>query len=214
MNYKLSVAPLVVISLCFFISGCSTGVNTSNATSSPSVTATASPSSSSTSGTASPTTSGGGTFTLTSTALLNGGAIPTKHASTGITGGQNLSIPLAWTNKPSGTQSFALSMVDISASNFVHWLITNIPSSTTSLSEGISNTLYTQYTNDALTIGYFGPEPPAMTGTHTYVITIYALNSSSISFADNPVGANLAAFNSAISGKILSQATISGTFAQ
>jgi Raf kinase inhibitor-like YbhB/YbcL family protein len=152
---------------------------------------------------------------LSSSAFTNGAAIPVKYANTGVSGGLNYSIPLSWSNVPSGTQSFALSMIDISASNFVHWLVLNIRSSANSLAENISGTFSLptkEYTNDFPSSGYGGPQPPVADGPHSYVITIYALNSDNVSFTDNTNGNNLSAFNSAISGKILEQASITGTF--
>jgi Raf kinase inhibitor-like YbhB/YbcL family protein len=153
-------------------------------------------------------------FKVTSS-FTSGSAIPTKYANTGVTNGQNISIPLSWANVPAGTQSFALSMVDIHASNFVHWLALNITSSATSIAENASATASmpgTEYTNDFATFGYGGPQPPTAEAAHSYVITIYALNVTSESFTNNVSGNNLSAFNNAISGEVIGQAFLTGTF--
>lgn len=153
-------------------------------------------------------------FFKVSSVFTSGSPIPPKYANTGA-GGQNISIPLNWTNAPSGTQSFALSMVDIHASNFVHWLALNISSSATSIPENASalaSMPWTEYTNDFATYGYGGPQPPTAEAAHSYVITIYALNVTSESFSDSLSGNNLAAFNNAISGEVIGQAYLTGTF--
>ena len=153
-------------------------------------------------------------FKVTSSAFKSGSAIPVKYANTGVTGGQNISLPLSWTNAPAGTQSFALSMVDIHAKNFVHWLALNISASATSIPEDASTASMPgdEYTNDFATYGYGGPQPPTAEAAHSYVVTIYALNVTSESFTNSLSGNNLAAFNNAISGEVIGQAFLTGTF--
>lgn len=164
--------------------------------------------------TASTTTTTTLAFAVSSSAFSNNGFIPYKYAYTGIGTGENKSVPLSWSNVPAGTQYFALSMVDTSASNFIHWMAINMPSSTTSLSEGVSNSSMpagsTELGNDYLdsTGGYDGPGPPTGT-THDYVTTIYALDSTVSGLSGN---VTLSQFNSALSGKILAQTTITGKF--
>src|SRR5678815_5838839 len=66
---------------------------------------------------------GGGppaTMSLTSTAFTEGGAIPTASTCKGA----NTSPALAWTGAPSGTQSFAVVLTDLSLTPpLVHWVI-------------------------------------------------------------------------------------------
>jgi Raf kinase inhibitor-like YbhB/YbcL family protein len=162
-------------------------------------------------------------FTLSSTNFNSGEAIPTTHALSDC-GGTNRSIQLSWTNAPSGIKSFAVSMLDKSSSpvNFVHWLVTDISSTETSIAAGVSGTNIMpdnmptgsrEYTDNypSNLPGYGGPCPP--TGeTHTYEVTLYALSESSTTFVNSTTGGNLTAFNNALSGKILGQASITGTF--
>jgi len=75
---------------------------------------------------------------LTSPAFSQGGRIPTKYTCEG----EDLSPPLLWTAAPSGTKSFALIVDDPDAPDpakpqmvYVHWVLYNIPASTTSLAE-------------------------------------------------------------------------------
>lgn len=154
---------------------------------------------------------------LSSPAFQNDGLIPTKYAHPGITGGKNISIPLAWTDAPSGTHSFALSIIDPHpvANNWVHWCVVNIPPDAHSLAEGASlrnmpagaKELYTSYGEP----GYGGPEPPKGSGPHPYVVTLYALSAPSI---DCPLNASRAAFHALLEGKILSRALLTGIFEQ
>lgn len=154
------------------------------------------------------------TFTLSSDAFTNNGSIPDIYANTGkgILGATNASIPLSWSNPPTGTQSFALSMIDKSASDFVHWLVVNIPSTVSSLAAGASNSSMpagsTELTNGSSLIGYEGPWPPKIDPAHNYLITLYALNGT----VEAGSITNLATFNLAVQAKQISTASITGTF--
>lgn len=78
------------------------------------------------------------TMTLTSSAFTAGGTIPVPHTCDGA----GVSIPLAWSGAPAGTQSYAVVMRDLTLMgqpNY-HWVIWDIPAATTSLPQGIPNT--------------------------------------------------------------------------
>nr|MBV9413290.1 YbhB/YbcL family Raf kinase inhibitor-like protein [Acidimicrobiia bacterium] len=108
---------------------------------------------------------------LTSSAFTNGGAIPSQYTCDGA--GQ--SPPLSWTGVPSGTASLALRVQDIDTpTQFIHWLIYDIPSSTTSLAAGQVPAGAKQATNSFNKVGYGGPCPPAGS-KHRYVFTMLAL---------------------------------------
>jgi Raf kinase inhibitor-like YbhB/YbcL family protein len=117
-----------------------------------------------------------GPFELTSPAFTHEGKIPVAHSCDGI----NTSPPLAWTNAPSDTKSYVLIMDDPDAGEpWVHWVIFNIPSTTTSLEAAISTraefedgTL--QGRSSMYTRGYHGPCPPS--GAHRYFFKLYALD--------------------------------------
>ena len=81
--------------------------------------------------------SGGSPMQITSSAFQEGGKIPSQYVMPGA-GGQNVSVPLNWSNAPAGTQSFALAMVDPHpiARNWVHWLVVDLPKDATSLARG------------------------------------------------------------------------------
>lgn len=164
-----------------------------------------------------PTGGAGKMFQLKSSAFEGGQRMPTKYANTGV-GGQNISIPLSWGNPPEGTQSFAIAMVDRHpvANNWVHWLVINIPNSTTSLPEGASGTNSIpagskELNNTFRFQGYGGPQPPPGTGDHDYETTIYALNVESLTLEPN---VSLGNFMSAIEGKVIGSAKLTGRFSR
>jgi hypothetical protein len=155
-------------------------------------------------------------FQIKSSAFEHGGKIPVKYANTGVSGGENISIPLTWENPPEGTKSFAIAMVDIHpiANNWVHWLVINIPSSANSIPEGASGTDKMPAGSKELNntfgfVGYGGPQPPPGSGDHEYVTTIYALDVENISLDENTT---LGEFQSAIEGHVLAKAQLSGKF--
>jgi Raf kinase inhibitor-like YbhB/YbcL family protein len=158
--------------------------------------------------------SGGQPMQITSDAFKDGGKIPLQYVMPGA-GGQNLSVPLSWSNAPAGTQSFALAMVDPHpvARNWVHWLVIDIPKDATSLAEGASGKKMPPGAKELKSsfgsLGYGGPQPPPGSGDHPYVFTLYALSGPKVELSQS---AGLAAFKQALEGKTLATATITGYF--
>ena len=115
---------------------------------------------------------------LTSTAFEPGGSIPSKHTGEG----EDVSPALSWSNAPDGTKAFAVICHDPDAPlvtpagtyGFVHWVLYNIPGSTTGLAEGSGE--FTNGKNDFGNEAYGGPMPPNGHGTHQYYYWILALN--------------------------------------
>ncbi len=102
---------------------------------------------------------------LKSSAFADGQSIPTKYANTGVSGGQNVSIPLEWSGAPAETKSFALAIVDRHpiANSWVHWLVINIPKTASMLAEGASRTNKMptgakELNNTFGNLGYGGPQ--------------------------------------------------------
>ena len=115
---------------------------------------------------------------LTSTAFGPGGSIPSKHTGEG----EDVSPALSWSNAPDGTKAFAVICHDPDAPlvspagtyGFVHWVLYNIPGSTTALAEDCG-----EFTNGKTDFGneaYGGPMPPNGHGKHQYYYWILALN--------------------------------------
>jgi len=151
---------------------------------------------------------------ITSTAFKDGEKIPVQYVMPGA-GGKNTSVPLSWKNAPSGTKSFAISMVDPHpvAQNWVHWLAINIPANMTSLEAGASRKKMppgsVELKNSFGDIGYGGPQPPKGTGDHPYVFTVYALNAEKLDLGTNT---SLSTFKKTLEGKTLGSATITGKY--
>jgi len=82
-------------------------------------------------------------FTITSSEFKDGGMLQTKNAGNNKQNpnciGDNVSPPLAWTNVPEGTKSFALIMYDPEGRGglgVVHWVAYGIPAAVTGSAEG------------------------------------------------------------------------------
>lgn len=114
---------------------------------------------------------------LTSSAFTKGGSIPSKHTGEG----DDVSPQLAWSNAPEGAGAYAVICHDpdaplvsaIGTYGFVHWVLYNIPASTTSLVEGCTE--FTAGVNDFGKQGYGGPMPPNGHGQHRYYFWVLAL---------------------------------------
>lgn len=134
--------------------------------------------------------SGGGgdstEFTLSSSDLTSGSEIGSTYVGgvdEGGCGGTNQSPQLSWTNTPTdGVGSLAVTVLDQSSSNFVHWIVYNIPTSVTSLSRGTAAPDGASFGPNDYTDNpseYGGPCPP--TGeTHVYQFKVWALTLSDL----------------------------------
>ena len=125
-------------------------------------------------------------FTLTSPAFKDGDVWSSKFAGADPARtnppcpGQNISPPLAWSNAPPATRSYAILMVDPDGGNglgSVHWVAYGIPPTKTSLAEGEASSAPKDFVagkNNVGTDHYFGPCGPAGHALHHYVITVIA----------------------------------------
>mgnify|MGYP001582762548 CR=1 FL=1 len=128
--------------------------------------------------------------------------------------GSEISPPLAWTDPPAGTKSFALINDDPDApvGTWVHWVIYNIPATSRSLPENVPNTDTlddgtTQGLNDFRRVGYGGPCPPPGS-PHRYFFKLYALDTA----LELPPKATKAQVERAIEGHGLAQAQLIGLY--
>lgn len=174
-------------------------------------------------------------FTLTSAAFVESAVIPTRHTGDG----ENVSPPLQWRGAPAGTQSFALVLVDPDvpwgetvpvygempppgtqpADFFIHWIVTAIPATTTSLADGASpgnmpaGTL--EPMNSFALFGgaanqYGGPAPPPGTKAHAYRFVLYALDAPGL--AGVTAESDFTAVTRAMAGHVLAATTLTGYF--
>src|SRR5438105_8648846 len=119
---------------------------------------------------------------MTSTAWEDGGVIPDKY--TQAAGAQAPSPELKWSQVPMGTQSFVLLMHDPepvlnkgSKMDITHWLIWNIPGTSTGLAEGVAAGELPDGSRQVSlrANGYMGPGAPAGP-YHHYTFELYALD--------------------------------------
>ena len=144
--------------------------------------------------------------------------------------GTNSSPPLAWTEVPEGTGSFALIAEDTDhyTGAWTHWVLYNIPADVTGLAAGIPTSTdmlpdgTMQGANDYKSVGYNGPCPPpipriydafdyskkALEPPHRYYFRLYALDAE---LALDP-GATRAELESAMEGHILFRAETMGKY--
>ena len=114
-------------------------------------------------------------ITLESTAFENDKVIPKKY---GYKNGNN-SIPLNISNVPQDASSLVVIMDDPDAMGavgkvWVHWVLWNIPATTTEIAENHIPDKAIQGMTDFGKIGYGGPAPPDK--EHVYVFKLYALD--------------------------------------
>ena len=147
-------------------------------------------------------------ITLVSSAFNSGEEIPKKYGYKY----DNLNPPLQISSIPSDSKSLALVMDDPDAMGavgkvWVHWVLWNIDPTITDISEGSSPSGSIEGKTDFGEIRYGGPAPPDK--RHTYVFKLYSLKTK----LDLPEGSTKAELEKAMSGKIISQVTLKGTFA-
>ena len=122
-------------------------------------------------------------FKLTSPTLEDNAPLAVKNAGNNKQNpncvGENVSPPLAWSNPPAGTTSYALLMYDPEGRGglgVVHWIAYGIPASITGFAEGEVSGPSDKYVGGKSTPGlvhYFGPcTPPG--DWHHYTFTLIA----------------------------------------
>jgi len=84
------------------------------------------------------------------------------------------------------TQELAISLVDLDADNFVHWVVTGLDPASTGIAAGRVPAGAVQAANGFGESKYSGPCPPD--GQHKYLLTLYALGARS-NLADGVAGA-------------------------
>jgi len=151
-------------------------------------------------------------FRLSSPAFADGKEIPARFTCDG----GNTSPPLAWTDPPPGTKSFALVATDIDAPDpkkpirpWIHWVVYAMAPDVRALDEGASRKLPVgarSGRSDWKTSGYGGPCPTA--GRHRYVFTLYALDLPPSNFGSPSQAALLAR----VEPNVLGEAKLTGLY--
>jgi Raf kinase inhibitor-like YbhB/YbcL family protein len=113
---------------------------------------------------------------LESSAFEEGGTLPPVHRCANAP-----SPPFAWSGGPSA-ESYAIVMKDLDA-GLLHWIIYDIPGSTTELPEGVPSGAELSSPAGAkqpniIGTGYFGP--CSLTTTNTYQFTLHAVDAPAL----------------------------------
>lgn len=155
---------------------------------------------------------GADTMTLTSSAFVESGTIPVDHTCHG----SNASPPLSWTGAPAETKSVAVVLVDLAAiPPLVHWVIYDLPPSTTSLPVHVAASYepanvsgaHQTRSYDNASYGYLGPCPAVV---DRYVFTVHALDVAALPGVDRQTTADAAA--AAIDQHHIARGTLSGLY--
>jgi hypothetical protein len=145
---------------------------------------------------------------LTSPAFDDGDPIPRKYGYTE----DDVSPPLRFEGVPGKTSSLALVMDDPDAVEpagkvWDHWVVWNVDPDVEDVDEGAVPRGGVEGTNDYGEVGYGGPNPPD--GRHTYVFTLYALDTE----VDLEEGATKSELEDAMEPYVLATAELTGTYA-
>lgn len=147
---------------------------------------------------------------LTSSAFKEGAPIPAPYTCDG----KNVSPPLQWSGVPPGAKTLALVADDPDApiGTWVHWVLFDLPASTTELPEDVAKSQYVaggarQGLNSFKHLGYGGPCPPAGKA-HRYFFKLYALDTQ----LDLKPGASSKAVEKAMQNHILAEGQLMGTY--
>jgi Raf kinase inhibitor-like YbhB/YbcL family protein len=152
-------------------------------------------------------------LSITSPSFPDGGEIPARFTCEGT----DISPALEWSGQPPATASLALIVDDPDAPDpraprmtWVHWILYNLPPTASGLQEAIPRNSLPPGTrdgeNDWKRTGYGGPCPPI--GRHRYFFKLYALDI----LLPNLKSPTKAVLEKAMTGHILAQATLMGTY--
>lgn len=158
-------------------------------------------------------------FTVTSPKFADGGMLDRSNAGgtfgTSNCGGDNLSPPLAWSNAPAATRTFAIVISDPDGGGglgSVHFIGYDIAPSVNSFAEGQASQpspTFVGGTTSRKLQTYFGPCPPPGEAPHHYHLSVYALDIPPGQLAPGLTREELFA---KIKGHILAQASIIGRY--
>lgn len=143
---------------------------------------------------------------LASPAFSDGQSIPREFTCDG----RNVSPPLSVSAVPGGARSLALIVDDPDAPSgaWIHWTMWNIDPGTARIESGAAPTGAVEGKTSSGKQGYDGPCPP--TGAHHYRFQLFALGDSlHLTSATDAI-----ALRKAMSGHILSQAVLTGTYSR
>ena len=162
-------------------------------------------------------------FVVTSPGFAAGEPISNNYIyNDGGCHGADRSPALDWRNAPPGTKSFAVTLFDLdepgSPSGWWHWVIYDLPGSTTGLIENAGAETGSHLPHgtrrgrtDQGTGAYHGPCPGQGEPAHRYQITIYALAIKKLPVPTEPSG-SMVAWTASTNGYTLAKATLTATY--
>lgn len=153
------------------------------------------------------------TFAITSPAFADGESIPAAYT---CDDSREVSPPLSFTGVPNEARSLALVMDDPdipkalypNGGEFDHWILFNIPPSTTDIREGSSVGI--AGANSAGNNTYYSPCPPSQyePSEHRYIFTLYALDT----ILNLNAGASKSEVLAAMQGHVIAQTQLIGKY--
>jgi Raf kinase inhibitor-like YbhB/YbcL family protein len=143
--------------------------------------------------------------TITSPAFADGAPIPVRFTCKG----DNIPPPLAWSAPPDAAElALVVDDPDALGGLYVHWIVIGIAPGSGSTTDGQAPANGRSLPNSSGKEGYFGPCPPAGTGTHHYRFTLYQLPAA----LEVPAGSAGVQAAQAIAQAATAQARLTGTF--
>ncbi|MBL8394578.1 MAG: YbhB/YbcL family Raf kinase inhibitor-like protein [Candidatus Accumulibacter sp.] len=162
-----------------------------------------------------------GGFRLESPEIRPHGTIANEQVFNGFgCSGGNVSPALEWKNPPKDARSFAVLVHDPDAptggSGWWHWLVINLPATTTALPLGAGKSDGAALPTGAMQIntdfggpGWGGPCPPVGDKPHRYHFTVHALKVDKL---EVPPGASAALVGFLVNANSLGKATLTGKY--
>jgi Raf kinase inhibitor-like YbhB/YbcL family protein len=146
---------------------------------------------------------------VTSKSFASGGSIPVDNTCDGA----DRSPQVTWSAPPAGTKSLAILMEDPDApgGDFTHWIVFDMRPDALSVAEAsdLADTGAVLGLNGFNRVAYSGPCPPKME-LHRYFLRVFALDTM---LSAKP-GSNRDAIDTALSGHVLAEGVLMGTFSR
>ena len=146
---------------------------------------------------------------VTSKSFASSASIPVDNTCDGA----DRSPQVTWSAPPAGTKSLAIEMDDPDApgGDFTHWIVFNIRPDALSVAEAsdLADTGAVLGMNGFNRVAYSGPCPPKME-LHRYFLRVFALDT----LLSTKPGSNRDAIDGAMSGHVLAEGALMGTFSR